>query len=332
MSTTDDHTAGGSEETTSNKKECTSCEQKNIDNITEGINCSVAILDNDVSMCACCGKEGNSEDMNACNKCKMVQYCNAACKKKHRTKHKKACERRVAELHEDALFKDVEPEECPICFLSLPVADKQSFKLCCGKRMCNGCLYAMYISSGKDLCAFCRTPEYISDEEIIERMKKLMDKGNGEAFNNLAMMYDDGTYGLPQDVQRANVLYLKSGELGCASGYYNLGNSYNIGTGVELDKKKAIYYWELAAIKGFVEARYNLGCREALDGNVEQAIKHWLIAARAGDETSLYNVKAGFTKGIVTKDEYASTLRAYHERQKEMKSEERDMASLLRIL
>ena len=45
-------------------------------------------------------KKGNNNDnMNTCNKCKMVKYCNAACKKKHRKKHKNVCERRVAEMH-----------------------------------------------------------------------------------------------------------------------------------------------------------------------------------------------------------------------------------------
>ena len=38
----------------------------------------------------------------------LVKYCNAACKKKHRKKHKKACERRVAEMHDEKLFKEVE--------------------------------------------------------------------------------------------------------------------------------------------------------------------------------------------------------------------------------
>ena len=57
----------------------------------------MAIL-SDISICASCGREGNSENMNKCNKCKEVKYCNAACKKKHRSKHKKVCERRAAEL------------------------------------------------------------------------------------------------------------------------------------------------------------------------------------------------------------------------------------------
>ena len=62
-----------------------------------------------ITACAQCGKEGGN--LNTCNKCNMVKYCNAACKKKHRSKHKKACERRVAELHDEALFKEHPPRE-----------------------------------------------------------------------------------------------------------------------------------------------------------------------------------------------------------------------------
>ena len=88
-----------------------------------------------VDVCANCGKEGS--DLNICNKCQMVQYCNAACKKKHRSKHKKKCERRVAELHNEALFKPPPPPaDCPICMLTLPSLDTGSkYKMCCGERI-----------------------------------------------------------------------------------------------------------------------------------------------------------------------------------------------------
>ena len=97
MSTTDvndDDQHGGSGDMISSKKECTSCEQTNvdIDNITEGID-SIAIQEN-VSTCANCGKEGD-DIKNICNKCKQAKYCNAACKKKHRHKHKKDCEQHI---------------------------------------------------------------------------------------------------------------------------------------------------------------------------------------------------------------------------------------------
>ena len=64
-------------------------------------------------------------------------------------------------------------------------------------------------------------------------------------------------------------------------------------------------------------------------GNDKRAMKHLMIAAKAGSEKPMNAVKSGFTKGQVTKDEYESTLRAYHERQKTMKSDARDEAAAL---
>jgi len=327
MSTADDNNeqyVGGSEEITSNKKESTSCEQNNVDDITKGIN-SMAMQD-DVSTCANCGKVGNSDDMNICNKCKSVKYCNAACKKKHRSKHKKACERRLAELHDERLFKEVEPKECPICMSSETYTS--TFQSCCGKRICNGCIYAMQVSEGKDLCAFCRTPIPSYDEQF-KRTKKLMDKGNAEAFNMFAGYYVNGRRGIAQDWAKAREFTLKAGELGCASGYYNLGVAYEYdeGRGVEVNMKKAKHYYELAAMMGHVGARHNLGCLEGESGNYQRAMKHFTLAAKAGSEKSLNNIKQGFTNGMITKEEYANALRAYQKRQSEMKSDERDKAA-----
>ena len=333
MSTTttdnnDQHPGSSREITPSKNDECTSCEQNNIDIITEAID-SVAVRD-DVSKCASCGKEGNSDDMNTCNKCKSVKYCNAACKKKHRSKHKKACERRVAELHDEALFKEIEPKECPICLLTLPLGSNTlTFQTCCGKTICNGCTYEMKMSEGKDLCAFCRMPPASSNDDCILRVKKLMDKGNGDGFYQLGWYYSEGSKGLTQDYQKAGELFLKAGELGCAVAYHNLGVLYRDGRGVEVDKKKAKYYYELAAIGGDIHSRHNLGCIEGQAGNYDRANKHLIIAARAGSERSFDQVKKIFMNGFVTKDEYASTLRAYHERQQEMKNDARDIAALL---
>ena len=87
----------------------------------------------EVDVCANCGKEGS--DLNACNKCKDAKYCNAACKKRHRTKHKKKCERRVAELHDIELFKQPSPrEDCPIYMLPFPsLVSGSKYFTCCGK-------------------------------------------------------------------------------------------------------------------------------------------------------------------------------------------------------
>ena len=282
------------------------------------------------TICAACGKEGGEDSMNTCNKCDLVVYCNASCKKKHRSKHKKKCEKRVAELFDEKLFQEPTPcEECPICFLPMPLNLSQSaFESCCGKLICIGCSHSMRETGGENmkLCPFCKTPNAKSQEEETERIKKLMKKGNAYAFYNLAGHYLHGTMGMPRDRAKANELYLKAGELGCAEGYFNLGVAYEEGRGVTLDKKKAMHYYELAAMNGSVKSRHNLGVFEHEGCDLHRAIKHYIIAARAGCKESLDVVKKGYTVGIVTKDEYANTLRAYQNSQDEVKSEARDKA------
>ena len=296
---------------------------------------------NQLALCANCGKEGSN--LNICNKCKAA-YCNAACKKKHRSKHKKECEKRVAELyeeelerkkhaaelHDEALFKEHPPEECPICFLPLPryaTHSGMTLRSCCGKRICNGCIVTMIDREGNiDLCPFCRTSRADTDEDVVKRVKKLMYNGNADAFNQLATKYDRGINGLPQDHAKANELWLKAGELGCANAYYNLANSYIIGRGVVIDKKKATHYWELAAMNGSVGARHNLGTHEYEGGKYHRAMKHFNLAAKAGDDDALNTVKGGYIDGYVTKEEYANTLREYQKIRDEMKSEARDKA------
>ena len=294
---------------------------------------STATDNNIMTMCANCGKgEEGSDCLKACAACMMVKYCNRNCQIAHRPQHKKACKKRAAELHEEALFKEPPPpEDCPICFLPLPLdAGTSNFYPCCGKIICNGCICEMFKEArgrGKiDLCAFCREPPSNSYEEEVERTQKLMEAKNAYAFYVLGGYYEDGFGGLERDLSKANELYRSAGELGCAKGYYNLGYSYDIGRGVEIDKKKAIHFYELAAMNGEVQARHNLGCMEGRSGNKHRACKHFILSARAGHKKSLDGVKAGFMMGIVTKEEYANTLRTYQQRHGEMKCDDRDEA------
>jgi len=153
-----------------------------------------------------------------------------------------------------------------------------------------------------------------------------MDNNNGEAFNQLAGYYDEGIVGMPRDRLKASELYLKAGELGCAEGYYNLAVFYKYGLGIAVNEEKARYYWELAAMMGDLDARHSLGCEEGQAGNHHRAMKHFILAAKAGFKISLDQVKKGFMNGFVTKDDYANTLRAYQKRQDDIKSDARGKA------
>jgi len=277
-----------------------------------------------LSVCANCGKDNAT---NICNKCHSVKYCNAACKKKHRHKHKKDCERRVEELHDEKLFQQPPPEEdCAICFLRLPsLASAQSYRACCGKILCQGCTYAAKKSSS--LCPFCRTPPPNSLREAMERYKKRMELNDASAIYNLAGFYTDGRYGLPQSHAKALELHHQAAELGHAEAYNNLGYAYNNGIGVERDEKKAWYYYEISAMKGGVYARHNLGDEENRKGNVDRALKHWIIATEGGYKTSLERIKRLYTNGHATKDDYAIALGKFQEYVGEIKSDQRDEAA-----
>ena len=95
-----------------------------------------------------------------------------------------------------------------------------------------------------------------------------------------------------------------------------------------IDKKKARHYYELAAMNGSIKARHNLGATEYNNGNYDRAFKHFIIAASAGNKPSLDNVKQGYMRGHVTKEEYANTLREYQKSQDEMTSDARDKAAV----
>lgn len=91
--------------------------------------------------------------------------------------------------------------------------------------------------------------------------------------------------------------------------------------------KKAEHYWEKAVMMGNVMARHNLGNFEEQAGNMDKALKHYMIAAREGSKNSLTGIKELFLEGHATKDDYAEALRVYQEYADETRSEQRDEAA-----
>jgi len=289
-----------------------------------------------ISICANCGKEGH--DLKSCTACKMVKYCNRECQIAHRPQHKKKCRKRAAELHDIELFKQPPSPhgDCPICFLRMTtLASGSRYQTCCGKMICSGCIHApVYDDRGNKVdnhkCPFCRTPTPPSDEEAMEREKKRLELDDPIAIYNLGIYYQDGSYGFPQDYTKALELWHQAGELGYADAFLNIGYAYQYGRGVEIDKKKANHYWELASMKGSASARHNLGFMEIEAGNMDRAVRHLMIATRGGYTNSLNNIKELYSDGDATKEDYMKALKLYQEYLSEIKSPQRDEAAAAR--
>ena len=238
-------------------------------------------------------------------------------------------------ISDDRLFADPPPkEDCSICMLPIPFSSgsmiKTEYKPCCGKTVCHGCMVAsdeeMAKGNIKKWCEMCRVPIPSNEEEYIKRVKKRMKLLDANAFNMLGSAYANETWGLPQDIDRALELYNQALLLGSNTAHFNLAHEYFKGEVVEQDMNKATHHHTIAAIGGHERARDSLGMIEYLQGNMDRATKHWMIAARAGFELSLQKVGEGYKDGFVTKDEYASTLRAYQVSVDEMKSVQRERA------
>jgi hypothetical protein len=214
--------------------------------------------------CAECGVAGGAS-LKTCKSCMRVRYCNPTCQRNHWPKHKKECKQRAAELHDEALFKDPPPkEDCPICFLpmpvilvccaslppatisSLPIYDfakanaglegvaTDQFFTCCGKRFCAGCICSFNESGNIGRCPFCNSnldTERCSktNEEIVEEIMKRVEANDAGAIYLLGNHYCYGNVGLEQDLEKGKELLNRAAELGSSHAHYYLANELQTG-------------------------------------------------------------------------------------------------------
>ena len=228
---------------------------------------------------------------------------------------------------DEVLFKQPPTEDCPICFIRMPsLHTGRKYQVCCGKSICVGCMHADALRCHEQLCPFCRFPAPL-EEGLLEMCKKRVELDDPQAIYSLGVWYGSGMHGLSQDFTNSLRLWHRAGELGSADAYHNLGLAYMIGRDVERDSKKAMHYWELAAMGGDAMTRYNLGTIEQNKGNVDRAVKHYMISIRGGYIQSLETIKELFMKGYATKKDYSDALQARQAYLDEIRSDQRDKAA-----
>jgi hypothetical protein len=255
-------------------------------------------------------------------------------------------------MRDEALFRDPPPkEDCPICFLpmpilllayiSLPPATRSSVPIsdyaeaneelatepmekyypCCGKSICAGCVYSFCESGNHGKCPFCKADHVDkTNEEMIKDLMKRVEANDAGAICKLATHNHDGRACFQQDHTKSMELYARAGQLGCSNAHHHLGNIYNKGG----DMKKARFHFEAAAMAGHEMARLNLGTMEVFSGTMERAVKHWIIAASAGCYDAMHHLTICFEKGAISRESMDSTLADYNSSCAEMRSEARD--------
>lgn len=278
-----------------------------------------------ISSCGNCSKpEGAEVKLKVCSECKIMKYCGKDCQIAHRHQHKHDCKKLAAELHDNALFKQPpKQEDCPICFLQIP--HSETYFSCCGKMTCIAC--AMTHDQSCQLggcCPFCRAKMSGNVDKMIE---KRVSAGDAYAMYALGMenLQTVKASGSMKDTITAAVKVLHcSADLGCERAYGKLADLYFKGDLVAEDKRKAILYYEKAAMGGDVESRYRLGILDLKAMRPDRCIRHWLIGASCGDIRCVNNIKIARLLGFATNDQYAQAIEKYHIYLDEVKSDQRD--------
>jgi hypothetical protein len=282
-------------------------------------------------VCSCCGiAEVDDIKLKICDGgCDLVKYCSDDCQENHREQHGEQCKKRKKQLHDKRLFSQPDINhmgECPICCLPLSIDRRKSIlATCCSKYICMGCDYANVKREREQRlehrCPFCREPISYSQEEHRKRLMERVKKNDPVAMTDVGKRHEkEGDY------EKALEYWTKAAELGYVEAHACLATLYLKGNGVEKDIKGGIHHLQQAAIGGHTPARGLLANCEKNKGRLDRAAKHLIINANLGCDISVKMIKDLFVDGIVSKDDYATTLRAYQAAVNETKSDEREKA------
>jgi len=283
------------------------------------------------SSCASCGvAEVDDIKLNKCDDCDLVEYCSNECQRDHKSQHEDACTMRAAELRrDDLLFKQPASThlgDCPICCLPLPYKlEDSTLMLCCFKVICDGCAVANVrrLKEGnlQPNCLFCREPVSLTTTKLMKYHMKRVNANDPHALRLHGQEHSD-----KGDDRKAFEFYTKAAQLGDVEAHLMLSFLYHKGEGVEEDSRKARYHLEEAAIGGHPSARYNLGLEEWRSGNIEKAVKHWIIAATQGEDSAIKALMEMFKRGFVSKEDLAAAFRAHKAAVDATKSPQREEA------
>eukprot|EP00985_Skeletonema_marinoi_P001625 scaffold653_cov132-Skeletonema_marinoi.AAC.5 len=282
----------------------------------------------DICCASCDIAELDDIKLKTCDACDLVKYCSDKCQQDHQPQHELRCKERAAELRDEKLFRQPESThlgDCPICFLPLQLDLENSMMSCCGKMVCRGCDYANMLRERQarlqQTCPFCRRPLPNTQEEAVANYMKRVEKNDPVAMTHIGRKhYNNGDY------ESAFEYLTKAAELGDAIAHHCLSIMYREGLGVEKDEKKGVYYLEEAAIAGHPKARYNLAGYEWDNERYDRAVKHYIIAANLGHDTSIQLLKESYAAGKVSKDDFAAALRAHQAAVDATKSPQREAA------
>jgi TPR repeat protein len=205
---------------------------------------------------------------------------------------------------------------------------------CCGQTICGGCAHSSVLINKKKKkksysCAFCRyeTPKDQEDKVTIANYRDRAEKNDAKAINALAKKYRKGECGLPKDEVMALRLNLRAAQLGSIGSIICLASHFNDRGDAPHDPAFAMQLVTIAAKRGNLNSYGILACIHYKLGDVENAVKSWIFAARAGNSDCMELLRTYEKDGakLVSDDDLEAIEGAYKEAVKLEWSEEREV-------
>ncbi|WP_249872170.1 tetratricopeptide repeat protein [Oceanobacillus saliphilus] len=136
-------------------------------------------------------------------------------------------------------------------------------------------------------------------EKAFHYYKEAALKGHADAMNNYADMYFLGEY-VEKNDKRAFELFTIAADRGVAESMYTLGYLYENGIGTELNAEKAKHWFTQSALNGDDFAANRLGNEAVENGQGEEALRWYKLAADRQDTYGEYNLGMCYESGIGT--------------------------------
>ena len=123
-------------------------------------------------------------------------------------------------------------------------------------------------------------------------------EGDTEGMYALGLLYYTGKDYLPKDAERACQWFKVAANRGNASAMMFLGVSYYLGTGVSVNKDKALEWLQKSADLGNHYSFFWLGECYNAKGNYKNAFDYYVRSLKAGDTAACHALKSFYKLGI----------------------------------
>ena len=173
-------------------------------------------------------------------------------------------------------------------------------------------------------------PAAATEADTYKAMVALADKGNAEAQYHAGMMNNNGI-GTAQDLRQAFAWFQKAAAADHPLGAYKLGCYYDgQGAGiVPQDENEALKYKLVAAKAGYALAQHDVALLYDRQGNPEEALKWWKLAADQGYPRALYRLSMAYSAGKAVPRDLSLSYAYFKLSQMAPKKNVNEMATLL---